>query len=223
MSVATYTKTGTKATTPAKLNKSVFGVEVTNHQLLKDAYLAYLANGRINHAVTKRRGEVRGGGRKPHRQKGTGRARAGSSRSPLWRGGGIIFGPTGEENYSRTLSTAAKRQALRQGLSLASKAGKLLVIEDFVVGDGKTKTAAGFFAKIGAKGKTLLVLQTKDSAMQLAIGNLPGVILVQAKYLNIFDILNADQIVISRKALDIVHEWLGSSAKTLQGKEAKND
>src|SRR5690554_5322771 len=98
MSVATYTKSGTKATTPAKLDKSVFGVETNNHELLKLAYTAYLANGRDNLAVTKTRTQVNGGGRKPWRQKGTGRARTGSSRNPIWRGGGIVFGPTGEEN-----------------------------------------------------------------------------------------------------------------------------
>src|SRR5262245_30665646 len=104
MSVATYTKTGNKATTAAKLDKGVFAVEIKNHDLLKQAYLAYLANGRVNLAVVKKRGEVRGGGRKPWRQKGTGRARFGSSRNPIWRGGGITFGPTGNENYTINLN-----------------------------------------------------------------------------------------------------------------------
>ena len=93
MAVATYTKAGAKASTPAKLDKTVFGVDAKNHQLLKDAYLAYLAGGRDNNAVTKKRGEVRGGGRKPWRQKGTGNARFGSSRNPIWRGGGVALCP----------------------------------------------------------------------------------------------------------------------------------
>src|SRR5580658_9500569 len=114
MSVATFTKTGTKATTPAKLDKAVFGVEVKHHELLKAAYVAYLANGRGNLAVTKTRGLVSGGGRKPWRQKGTGRARFGSSRNPIWRGGGIAFGPTGQENYTKNLNIKAKRLALKQ-------------------------------------------------------------------------------------------------------------
>jgi large subunit ribosomal protein L4 len=97
MAVTTYTKTGTKATTAAKLDKTVFGVMPQNHELLKASYVAYLSNGRDNLAVTKTRGLVRGGGRKPWKQKGTGRARFGSSRVPIWRGGGITFGPTGEE------------------------------------------------------------------------------------------------------------------------------
>src|SRR6478752_3221532 len=103
MPVATYTKTGNKATTAAKLDKKVFGLEVANHDLLKQAYLAYLANGRENLAVVKKRGEVRGGGKKPWRQKGTGRARFGSSRNPIWRGGGIAFGPTGNASYGSNM------------------------------------------------------------------------------------------------------------------------
>jgi large subunit ribosomal protein L4 len=124
MAVATYTKSGSKATTAAVLDKSVFSLEVKNHDLLKQAYLAYLANGRINSAKTKKRGQVSGGGAKPWRQKGTGRARFGSSRNPIWRGGGIAFGPTGEENYSKKLNTTAKRKAIKQALSIANKEGR---------------------------------------------------------------------------------------------------
>src|SRR5882762_2138813 len=142
MSVATFTKSGNKATVPAKLEKTIFGVKVENHELLKEAYVAYLANGRTNNAQTKKRGEISGGGRKPHPQKGTGRARSGSSRNPIWRGGGITFGPTGDENYTRKLSTQAKRQALRQALSLAADANKIIVLETFDNKDGKTKATA---------------------------------------------------------------------------------
>jgi large subunit ribosomal protein L4 len=102
----------TVKTTPAKktvaLPKEVFAVEVNNHELVKKAYEAYLANGRENYAVTKTRGLVRGGGKKPWRQKGTGRARFGSSRNPIWRGGGVVFGPTGNENYTKTISVQPK-------------------------------------------------------------------------------------------------------------------
>src|SRR6185437_8592134 len=157
MAVATYTKSGAKATTPAKLDKAVFGVEVKNHHLLKDAYLAYLVGGRTNNAVAKKRGEVRGGGRKPWRQKGTGNARFGSSRNPIWRGGGVAFGPTGQENFSRKLSVTAKRQALRQALSLASKENRISVIDSFST-DGKTKSAQSLLAKINAAGSVLLVM-----------------------------------------------------------------
>ncbi len=209
MSAPTYTKAGTKATVPAKLDKAVFGVKTDSHQLLKDAYLAYLANGRENFAKTKKRGEVRGGGIKPWRQKGTGRARFGSSRNPIWTGGGVAFGPTGNENYSRKLSTLSKRTALRQALSLAAEADKLIVIETFACPEGKVKPTVDLLNKIDAKGSVLIVVSQKDDLVERATGNLSGVKTVHAKYLSVYDILNADQIVISQKALDIIHEWLG--------------
>ncbi len=207
MSVATFTKTGSKATTPAKLDKSVFGIEVESHDLLKQAYLAYLANGRLNLAQTKKRGEVSGGGKKPWKQKGTGRARFGSSRNPLWRGGGIAFGPTGNESYSRKLNTNAKRQALRQALSLSND--KLMIVEAFDVNDGKVKTAVALLNKIGATRKVLLVVGNKDASVERATSNLSELKAVQATYLNVYDVLNAHTIVITKEALDMVHEWLG--------------
>lgn len=211
MPTATYTKAGAKASVPAKLDKTVFGVEIKDHQLLKDAYLAYMANGRTNNALTKRRGEVRGGGRKPWRQKGTGNARVGSSRTPLWRGGGIIFGPTGQENYSRRLSLTAKRQALRQALTAASREDRIKVIDDFNFSDGKVKPVVSLLDKIDAKGSVLIAVSGKNNLTDRATRNLPGVKAVQARYLNVFDIMNADTIIISKSALDIVHEWLGGA------------
>src|SRR3989344_6954088 len=129
--VETYTKSGAKASAPARLDKSVFGLKVDNHQLLKEVYLAYLANNRSNLAKTKKRGEVRGGGAKPWRQKGTGRARAGSIRSPLWTGGGVTFGPTGSESYGRKINTKVKRLELRKALSIAAENDKIKIIETF--------------------------------------------------------------------------------------------
>jgi large subunit ribosomal protein L4 len=208
MAVATYTKTGTKATTPAKLNKEVFGLEVTNHELIKQAYVAYQSNGRTNLAVTKTRGLVRGGGRKPWRQKGTGRARFGSSRNPIWRGGGITFGPTGQENYSKKLSTKATRQALRQGLSMAASENRIKVIETFECKDGKVSSTAKLLKKLEATGKVLIVVSLKDVLVERATNNLPGVKAINANYLNAADILNADTIVISQKSLEIITDWL---------------
>lgn len=211
MATPTYTKTGTKASVPAKLDKAVFGVEVTNHELLKQAYVAYLANGRENLAKTKTRGEVSGGGRKPWKQKGTGRARFGSSRVPIWRGGGITFGPTGNENYTHKLPTATKRVALRQALSTASTASKVVVVED-VNFKAKTTEAVKFFDKIGVSRTILLVVDTKTDEVMRATSNLQNVKVVTAKYLNVYDILNADAVVVTTKALNIVHEWLGGKA-----------
>ncbi len=213
MSIATYTKTGTKATTPAKLDKSVFGVVPESHELLKSAYVAYLANGRTSAGNTKTRGLVRGGGRKPWKQKGTGRARFGSSRNPIWRGGGIVFGPTGEENYSHKMHTNAKRQATRQALSVASAENKLIIIETFECKDGKVAPTIKLLDKIGAKGNVLLAVSLKDELVERATRNLPNIKVVQAKYLNVYDLMNADSVVMSKKALDIVTEWLAPVKK----------
>lgn len=209
---ATYTKAGGKATTAAKLDKSVFGVTSTNHELLKQAYLMYLANGRDNLAVTKTRGQVSGGGKKPWRQKGTGRARFGSSRNPIWRSGGIAFGPTGAENYAKKLSLKAKRQALRQALSYSAAQGEIKVIEGFSAKDGKTANAAKLLSKIEASGNTLIVVADITSAVQQAVRNLGSVKLIQATYLNVFDVLNADTIVIEQPALAAISNWLGGAA-----------
>ena len=213
MAVATYTKTGTKAATPAKLDKAVFAVEVANHELLKSAYVAYMANGRENNAVTKTRGLVRGGGRKPWRQKGTGRARFGSSRVPIWRGGGITFGPTGEENYTKQLNTKAKRQATRQALSLASTSGKIVVVEELVSKEGKTSEIAKFLSKIDAGRNVLLVVDQKTPELVRACRNLQNIQLVSAHYVNVFDVLNADKVVFTQAALKQTSEWLTREAK----------
>lgn len=211
MAVSTFTKTGNKATTAAKLDKSVFAVEVKSHDLLKQAYNTYLANGRENLAKTLRRGEVRGGGKKPWKQKGTGRARFGSIRVPIWRGGGITFGPLGNENYSKKLPTSAKRTAIRQALSVNQDS--IIVLEAFDAKDGKTSDSVKLFDKIGATRNVLLVVDHKDEQLDRATRNLNNVKVVHAKYLNVYDIMNANSIVITAKALDIVHEWLKKEAK----------
>lgn len=211
MSVATYTKTGTKATTAAKLDKKVFGEDVRSHELLKQAYDAYLANARDNLAVAKTRGLVSGGGKKPWKQKGTGRARAGSIRSPIWRGGGITFGPTGQEIYTKKLSVAAKRKAIRQALTLAATSGKVIILEDFVVKSAKTADAIKLLSKIGAAKNTLVVVSEKTEETDRASRNLPNVKLATAHYTNVHDVLNADHIVITTDALKQVSEWLGGA------------
>lgn len=212
MAVATYTKAGTKATTPAKLDKDIFGLEVKDHQLLKDAYLNYLSNGRDNNAITKKRGQVRGGGRKPWRQKGTGNARFGSSRNPIWRGGGIAFGPTGSENYSRKLNVSSKRTALRQALSLAANEDRIKVIDTLSIADGKSKSARNLLSKIGANDNSLLVVANKDDSTIRSTRNLQGVKLIQSSYLNVYDVANADVIVIEKPALEAVSAWLGQGS-----------
>ncbi len=224
MATATYTKTGTKAATPVKLDKAIFGVVPKNHELLKAAYVGYLANGRTSAGKTKTRGLVRGGGRKPWKQKGTGRARFGSSRNPIWRGGGIVFGPTGAENYSHNLHTSAKRQAIRQALSVCANEGKLVVLESIVFKDAKTAEAAKLLAKIGATKNTLLVVADKTPEIVRATHNISSVKVVQATYISVYDVMNADHVVIASDALKIVSEWLApvkNGSTKLTTREAK--
>ena len=186
------------------LPKSVFAVEVPNHELLKLAYDAYLANNRLASATTKQRGEVRGGGKKPWRQKGTGRARFGSIRNPIWRGGGIVFGPRGNENYTKKISKTSKRVALRQ--ALAAKAGSVLVSE--IKTTGKTAEVAKFLADNKLNRRILIVAEKTDELIR-ATSNISEVLLVSPMYLNVFDILNADHIVIAPKAIETIENWLG--------------
>ena len=199
----------TKAT-PAKatLPKEVFAVEVPNHQLLKLAYDSFLANSRLASATTLQRGEVRGGGKKPWKQKGTGRARFGSSRNPIWRGGGIVFGPRGNENYKLKVSKTSKIVAVRQALTLANEAKKITVAD--IKTTGKTAEVAKFFvdSKFHKDAKVLIVVGEKTPELMRATNNIENALLVRATYLNVYYILNADQIVISPAAVKAVAGWL---------------
>lgn len=208
--------------TIATLPKEVFGVDVTNHELLKLAYDSYLANNRLASATTLQRGEVRGGGKKPWKQKGTGRARFGSSRNPIWRGGGIVFGPTGQENYTKKISTTSKRVALRQALSLASNNNKLVVIEKLVSKEGKTAELAKLMSKLGTTRAALLVVTDKTPELVRASKNLGEVKLVNADYLNVYDIMNAHSIVMTTDALKSVEAWLTDSANATTAKGGTN-
>lgn len=204
-------ETTQKTAAKPALNKAIYDVEVSNHELLKVAYDAYLANARLSSATTLRRGEVRGGGKKPWKQKGTGRARFGSSRNPIWRGGGVVFGPLGNENYTKKLSTSAKRVALRQALSLAKKAGKIEVI-DFVP-KGKTREVVDFLSKNKLDVRRVLIaVDTKTPEMIRASRNIQSVSLVTARYLSVYHILNADKIVLTPAAVKVVDAWLGKEA-----------
>jgi len=211
MAVATYTKSGAKASSAAKLNKDIFELDVKSFQLIQQAYETYRANGRSAIASTLGRGEVRGGGKKPWRQKGTGRARHGSIRSPIWRGGGITFGPNSNRNFSKALNTKAKRTAIRQALSLANKAETLKVIEDFTVKDGKTKQVTELLGKLEANRNVLIVVENKSKDVVRATNNIPYVKLTQATYLNVYDILNSHSIIITKSAITAVEEWLGGT------------
>ena len=201
----------TTRTTKPTLTKDIANVEVHNHQLLKLAYDSYLANARLASATTKQRGEVSGGGKKPWKQKGTGRARFGSSRNPIWRGGGIVFGPRGNENYTLKISTTSKRVALRQALTLATTAKKIDVLD--VTATGKTKEMADFLTKHKLERRVLIVVDAKTPELIRATRNLQSVALVSAKYLSVYHILNADRIVLTPASVTVINEWLGTGKK----------
>ncbi len=190
-----------------KLNKDVFGLSVENHELVKLAYDAYLANSRSSHAKTLKRGEVRGGGKKPWKQKGTGRARFGSTRNPIWRHGGVAFGRTGEENFTKKISKNAKLQAVRQALSMQNADKAVKTIAAFEAKGGKT--AAAVKELNIEKGKNyLVVVPEKTDNILRATNNIANAKVVRPTYLNVFDILNADQIIIVEKALPEIENWL---------------
>lgn len=199
----------------ASLNKDIFGLKVENHELVKLCYDAYLANSRSSHAKTLKRGEVRGGGKKPWRQKGTGRARFGSTRNPIWRHGGVAFGRTGNENFTKKIAKSSKLLAVRQALSMKNADKAIVTIADFKVKDGKTKETLKILSdnKIDTKENILLVVPEKDELILRATNNIANLKLVRATYLNVFDIMNADKIVISEKALPIIDKWLMGEEK----------
>ncbi|MBQ1387719.1 50S ribosomal protein L4 [Candidatus Saccharibacteria bacterium] len=193
----------------ATLNKDIFGLDVENHELVKLAYDAYLANSRSSHAKTLKRGEVRGGGKKPWRQKGTGRARFGSTRNPIWRHGGVAFGRTGEENFTKKLAKNSKRLAVRQALSMKNADKAVFVLDKEVKLTGKTKDAVKVLKDMKLDGKNVLAVAAEKTPEVLrSTNNLPNVKLVRATYLNVFDIMNADAIVFSEAALKATENWL---------------
>ena len=193
----------------ATLNKDIFGLTVENHELVKLAYDAYLANSRSSHAKTLKRGEVRGGGKKPWKQKGTGRARFGSTRNPIWRHGGVAFGRTGEENFTKKMAKSSKRLAVRQALSMKNADKAVFVLDSAVKLTGKTKDAVKVLKDMKLDGKNVLAVAAEKTPEVLrSTNNLPNVKLVRATYLNVFDIMNADAIVFSEAALKATENWL---------------
>ncbi len=211
MAVASYTAAGAKAATPIKLNKDIFAIEVANHELLKQAYVTHKANGRINLAKTLKRGEVSGGGKKPRSKKGTGNARTGSIRNPIWRGGGITFGPSGNENYSKKLNATARKLSLRQALSLAVEHKTVSTIDNFAVASGKTKDAVKLLAKIGATTQSLIVVDTITPETERACANISGVTIAKAKSVSVVDVLDATVIILTKDALAVLDTRLGGT------------
>ena len=170
-----------------------------------------LQNWRQGTVACKGRSDVAFSNKKPWKQKGTGRARFGSSRNPIWRGGGIAFGPNGTENHKLKLSTTSKHVALRQALTLANKDKKIVVL-DFKT-TGKTSEAAKFLMTNKLERRVLLVVDEKTPQILRATNNIQNLLLIRANYLSVYHILNADKIVLTPKSIDVIKTWLTKEVK----------
>lgn len=209
MKVASYSKVGAKKG-EVVLPKAIFEVD-TNPDQLKIAYNRYWANIRTNNARVLSRGEVSGGGKKPWRQKGTGRARFGSSRNPIWRHGGVAFGPTGLENYSKSMPKSMIRSSIKQALS--ASVDKVRIVEAFSASDYSTQKVVGLIDKIGAEGLILIVAAKLDNKFIASARNIAGVKLLAVNQLNVAAILDADTILMDTEGLVELDKWLASKSK----------
>lgn len=187
------------------LNDNVFGIE-PNEAVLADFVKMQLANKRVGTASVKNRGEVSGSGRKPWRQKGTGRARVGSTRNPVWRGGGVVFGPV-PRDYSYKLPKKVRRLAMRSALSAKVKDNNIIVVDSLVFDAPKTKKMVEVLKALGASNKTLLVtLESADSNVVRSARNIPGVKSLRADFINVYDLLKYETLLITKDAVAKVEE-----------------
>jgi large subunit ribosomal protein L4 len=180
-------------------------------QAVHDTVVAYMAAQRSGTACTKTMGEVAGSGRKPWRQKGTGRARAGSLRSPLWRGGGVVFGPK-PRDFSKKVGRKTKQLALRKALSERLKAGEILLVDDLKIESPKTKEFLGVLSALDVDGTVLVVSAELDRNLQLAVRNLSYVELTTSDSLNTYQVLRSDKLVFSRAAFEKLQERLNKDS-----------
>ncbi|WP_268912622.1 50S ribosomal protein L4 [Lentilactobacillus sp. SPB1-3] len=203
--VALYKQDGSKNGN-VSLNDAIFGIE-PNENVVFDTILMQRASMRQGTHAVKNRSAVRGGGKKPWRQKGTGRARQGSIRSPQWRGGGIVFGPT-PRSYAYHLPRKVTRLALKSVLSAKVADDKFLVLDALAFDAPKTKEFAEMLNKLEVATKTLVVLEDDNEKALLSARNLKNVKVVPAKGVNVLDVANSDKVVITKAALSQVEEVL---------------
>ncbi|MCB0090319.1 MAG: 50S ribosomal protein L4 [Caldilineaceae bacterium] len=190
-----------------ELSEGVFAAPV-NKPLMHQALVRQLANARLGTHKTKGRSEVRGGGRKPWRQKGTGRARQGSTRAPNWVGGGTVFGPQ-PRKYTKALPKKMNQAALRSALSIKVDAGQIVVLDKLQMDAPKTKTMLDALSALGVvDSSVLMVLPEKNAAVQRSANNLSNVKTLLAGYLNIRDLLGYDTVLLDKAALDHIEGWL---------------
>lgn len=204
--VALFNQSGSKVG-EVELNDSIFGIKPNNHVLF-EAIVMQRASLRQGTSKVKTRSEVRGGGRKPWRQKGTGRARQGSIRSPQWRGGGTVFGPV-PRSYSYKLPKKVRRLAIKSALSSKVLAESILVLDTLSFDTPKTKEFATFLKNLSVGKKALVVTDGSDVNVALSARNIPGITVVEANGINVLDVVSHDQLIITKAAVEKVEEVLG--------------
>ena len=200
--VAVYNMEG-KEVDKIELNDSIFGVEINEH-LVHMAVLQQLANKRQGTQKAKTRSEVRGGGRKPWRQKGTGHARQGSTRSPQWTGGGVVFAPT-PRDYSLKLNKKEKRAALKSALTSRVVENKFVVVDELKLDEIKTKKFVEVLKNLNVE-KALVILNDMDEKVIASAANIPTVKTTQTNELNVFDVLKYDTVVVTKAAVATIEE-----------------
>lgn len=205
LKVAVYNQEG-KQVKDTELNESVFGIE-PNNQAIFDMVLLQRASWRQGTHKVKNRTEVRGGGRKPWRQKGTGRARQGSIRAPQWRGGGVVFGPT-PRSYTFKLNRKVRQLALKSALSQKVIDSELTVLDNIAFEAPKTKAMIKVLENLEANRKTLIVMDEVNETVALSARNIPGVKVIDSKGLNVYDILDSTKLVMTEDAIKAVEEVL---------------
>ncbi len=188
-----------------ELSDAIYGIEEINSAVLHAAVRMYLLNQRQGTQSALTRSEVSGGGKKPWRQKGTGRARQGSTRAPQWTHGGVVFAPK-PRDYRVSMNRKTKRVALYNALSSKMAANEIVVIDEIKTEGYKTKTMVNMLAAVNAGKKSLVVLDTNDQMVIKSFANIPGVKTVQANQLNVYDILNCNTFIMTKAAAAIVEE-----------------
>lgn len=209
MKVDLYNLQGKKTGQKISLKDEVFAVEA-DPDLIHQAVVAELANKRRATASTKKRGEVQGGGAKPWPQKGTGRARAGSIRSPIWRGGGVVFGPTSEISYKKKIPHKAKVKAILAALSSKIKENKLIILKELKLKEIKTKAMVEILGRLPIEGKILLLIGQKDKKILRSTKNLPYLKILISPHLNILDLIKYDFLVLTKKAKELIETQYGN-------------
>lgn len=189
------------------LNDAVFGIE-PHVAVMHQALVRQMANARLGTHATKTRGMVAGGGRKPWRQKGTGRARQGTIRAPQWRGGGTVFGPT-PHSYEQKMNRKMRRLALRSALSVKTADDQLLVVDDLAVDAAKTREMIALLDRLGVDSSVLMLLPERNEMVELSARNLPYVKVQRATNLSVRDLLGYDYIMVTRGAVEQIEGILG--------------